>query len=177
MWANHNLSKAPGSLRSQRAVIVTYVYISLFVLFCNLLLGFLVGSSNPAFSLNSMLCIYYPSDAWYTQQSSRFHQPNTILSRINFYSPSASIPSSRVHSISSISILTFKCPRVFQSSVFESRLRWAEPDHWVIRLITLVIDAGRGACWMPRRPRGHEILRRSSDHKGLVLQHGCLRGP
>jgi hypothetical protein len=92
------------------------------------------------------------------------------------YNPPSSITSPCEHSVTSVSILTFKSPRVFQSWIFVIKLGWAKPDHWMIRQITLVTDAGRCACWVPFGPRGHERLHRSPDHQGIVLQHGCFRG-
>ena len=158
----------------------TYVCISLLVLFSNVFLGIHVGHFNQTFPLNSVLSISYPSDAWNTLHSYRFHQPKTTilwrLKAIHVYNPPSSITSSCAHSVTSVSILTFKSPRVFQSWVFVIKLGWAKPDHWVIRQITLVTDAGRCACWVPFGPRGHERLHRSPDHQGIVLQHGCFRG-
>lgn len=154
-----------------------YVCISLLVLFSNMILDVHVSHFNQTFQPNSVLCISYSSDAWQTLHSSRFHLPKTtIFKELKLYNPSSSITTSCAHSITAFSILTFKSPWVFQSWVFVIKLGRAEPDHWVIRQITLVTDAGRGECWVPLGPRGHERLHRSPQHQGIVLQHACFRG-
>lgn len=132
---------------------------------------------NQNFPLNSVLCISYPSDEWHTLHSSWFHQPKTtIFEELKLYNPSSSVTSSCAHSTTSVRILTFKSPWVFQSWVFVIKLGWAEPDHWVIWQITFITDAGRSACCVPLGPRGYERMHRSPDHQSIVLHHGCFRG-
>ena len=141
-----------------------------------MILGVHVDHFNQTFPLNSVLSISYPSDALPRIHTDFISLKPQFFEEFKLYNPSSSITSSCAHSVTSVSILTFKSPRVFQSWVFVIKLGWAEPDHWVIRQITLVTDAGRGACWMPLGPTVHERLHRSPDHQGIVLQHGCFGG-
>lgn len=79
--------------------------------------------------------------------------------------------------MTTVKVLTFESSRVIQDGVHVLNPGSAEPDHWVIRQVPLLIVHIPGAHLLPRRPSCPERVCRPPDKQDIVkfLQGCCIR--